>query len=122
MNNSADLLDPFDRHLIVKPSSTAKGHRFMFFLADSGKFEGKLFPSGVRIYGRNLVGPSSSSTKCSDTFFIECRNSKTRQFGLAAAMICRRGPQIMPGSPFASCDFVLVQGIHFDRHGELMIQ
>ena len=122
MNNSANLLDPFDRHLIVKPSSTAKGHRFMFFLADSGKFEGKLFPSGVRIYGRNLVGPSSSSTKCSDTFFIECRNSKTRQFGLAAAMICRRGPQIMPGSPFACCDFVLVQGMHFDRHGELMIQ
>ena len=122
-NNSASVLDPFDRHLIIKPSSTAKGNRFMFFLAESGKFEGKLFPSGVRIYGRNLVGASSSSTKCSDTFFIECRNSKTRQFGLAAAMICsRRGFQIVPGSIFSSCDFVLVQGIHFDRHGELMIQ
>ena len=94
-NDSASVLDPFDRHLIIKPSSTAKGNRFMFFLAESGKFEGKLFPSGVRIYGRNLVGPSSSSTKCSDTFFIECRNSKTRQFGLAAAMIPRRGSEIL---------------------------
>ena len=122
MNNSAGVLDPFDRHLIVKPSPTAKGHRYMFFLADSGKFEGKLFPTGVRIYGRNSVGTSSSSTKCSDTFFIECRNSNRRQFGLVAAMIPRRVPKTMPGSPFASCDFVLVQGMHFDRHGELMIQ
>ena len=122
MNNSAGVLDPFDRHLIVKPSPTAKGHRYMFFLADSGKFEGKLFPTGVRIYGRNSVGTSSSSTKCSDTFFIECRNSKTRQFGLVAAMIPKRGLKTMPGYPLSSCDFVLVQGMHFDRHGELMIQ
>ena len=124
MNNSACVLDPCYCHLIVKSSPTARGHRYMFFLSDSGTFEGKLFPTGaVRIYGRNSVGTtSSSSNKCADTFFIECRNSKRRQFGLAASMIPRRGPKIMPGSLFASCDFVLVQGIHFDMHGELMIK
>ena len=96
----------------------------MFFLSESGKFEGKLFPTGVRIYGRNLVRTTSSSyTKCTDTLFIECRNSKRRQFGLAAAIIPRRAPKIIPGSLFASCDFVLVQGIHFDMHSsELMIK
>jgi len=55
MNNSAGVLDPFDCHLIVKPSPTARGHRYMFFLSGSGKFEGKLFHTGVRIYGRNSV-------------------------------------------------------------------
>ena len=43
MNNSAGVLDPFDCHLIVKPSPTARGHRYMFFLSGSGKLEGNYF-------------------------------------------------------------------------------
>ena len=102
---------PFDSILDIRQDTSAKGSAYMFYMSRNGDFEGKLIAAGCRIHGRKDETPSPKGLPHQDTFFIECRNSKHRKFGLIAAMIPKK-PKIQPGQTFSSCTFVLVQGIH----------